>query len=98
MSFWTRWAVKKFNQNHDDQGKFSSGPGAVDSGPMLTETFDDQQRAAGYNVPNPDPRDDKMAVLNALLDKAKMRQAADAEAKHPNHYGLEDFILASDEN
>lgn len=94
MSFWTR-QVKKFNSNHDETGRFASGP---DSGPMVGETFKNMQDGSGYSH-NPDPRDDKMAVLSALLDKAKMATAQRAESHKPNDLKreLDDLILADDE-
>lgn len=95
MSFWTRWAVKKFNTNHGEDGRFAEANAT--EGKIAGTTFDDIHGASGYTVPTPDPRDDKMAVLNAMLDKLRSQQAAEEEAKHPNHYGLEDFVLADDE-
>jgi hypothetical protein len=97
MSFWFRQRLMKFNPNHADDGKFT-GPGSgPDSGPMLTDTFEDQQRGNGYTVKNPGQQDDKMQVLQSLLDKIKLKQAEEYEATHARHDGLEDFALADDE-
>jgi hypothetical protein len=95
MSFWTRWPLKKFNPNHGDDGRFAEVN--ADQGKIAGTTFDEIHDGMGNAARTPDPRDDKMAVLQALLDKAKLAQAQVDEAKHPNHYELEDFVLADDE-
>lgn len=97
MSFWTRWQLTKFNPNHGDDGKFTEAAGGARAGQALS--FDDAQDATGYRVPAPDPRDDKMAVLNSLLtkNKAALEAAEIREGQHPNHYDIEDFALADDE-